>query len=112
MKKDLIQYSDFQKLDIRVGEIKSAQPVEKSTKLLHLMVDFGSDYGEVEILSGIAQWYQPDDLVGNKYLFLANLEPKAMMGKLSNGMIFGADVDEKAILILVSTDLPNGTSIR
>ncbi len=53
MKKDLIQYAGFQKLDIRVGEVKSAQPVEGSKKLLQLLVDLGPDYGEVEILSGI-----------------------------------------------------------
>lgn len=112
MKKDSIQYPDFLKLDIRVGEVKSAEPLEKSKKLLQLVVDFGPDYGEVEILSGIAEYYQPGDLVGNKYIFLANLEPKAMMGKISHGMIFAADVDEKAVLISISSDIPSGTLIR
>lgn len=112
MKKDRIQYPDFQKLDIRVGEVKSAQPVEGSKKLLQLKVDLGPDYGEVEILSGIAAWYQPDALIGNKYIFLANLEPKAMMGKLSNGMIFAADHNEKAELLSIEKEIVNGTAIR
>ena len=111
MKKDIIQYSDFQKLDLRIGEVKSAVPVEKSTKLLALMVDFGEDYGEVEILSGIAQWYTPEDLVGNKFVFLANLEPRAMMGKTSNGMIIAADA-EKPVLMKIENDIANGAAIR
>ncbi len=58
------------------------------------------------------EWYQPDELVGNKYAFLANLEPKAMMGKLSNGMIFAADHEEKAVLLTLDKSLNNGTMIR
>lgn len=112
MKKDVIQYSDFQKLDMRVGEVKTAQPVEKSTKLLQLLVDFGSDYGEVEILSGIATWYKPEDLIENKYVFLANLEPKPMMGKVSNGMILAADYEEKPFLLSMPSEIVNGTSLR
>lgn len=112
MKKDTIQYDDFQKLDFRVGEVKTAEPVEKSNKLLALLVDLGPDYGEVEILSGIAKWYTPEDLIGNKYVFLANLEPRAMMGKTSNGMIFAADSGEKAVLIQMNSNLENGTSLR
>ncbi len=112
MKKDLIQFADFLKLDFRVGEIKSAEPVEKSKKLLQLQVDLGEDYGVVEILSGIAEYYSPDELIGNKYIFLANLEPKQMMGKTSNGMIFAADHNDKAVLILVDKEVPNGTVLR
>jgi methionine--tRNA ligase beta chain len=112
MKKDLIQYPDFQKLDVRVGEVKSAEPVEGSKKLLKLMVDLGPDYGEVQILSGIATWYTPEQLIGNKYPFLANLEPKPMMGTTSNGMIFAVDDGEKAVLIPVDKFLQNGSLIR
>lgn len=112
MKKALIQYSDFQKLDIRVGEIKSAQHLEKSKKLLQLLVDLGEDYGEVEILSGIAEFYSPEDLIGNKYFFVANLEPKQIMGTLSNGMILAVDNNEKALLISSNKETTNGTVVR
>ncbi|NTU74161.1 hypothetical protein HGB07_08550 [Candidatus Roizmanbacteria bacterium] len=112
MKKSLITYDDFDKLDIRIGEIKEAAPVEKSTKLLSLMVDFGEDYGVVEILSGIAQYYTPDELVGKKIPFIANLEPRKMMGKFSNGMIMCADTEEKPTLFDIVSGVPNGTIVR
>jgi methionyl-tRNA synthetase len=112
MKKDLIQYPDFQKLDIRIGEVKSAEHLEGSNKLLKLMVDLGPDYGEVQILSGIAKEYEPETLIGKKYPFIANLEPKPMMGTTSNGMICAADVEGKAVLIPVDSSIPNGTLIR
>ncbi len=112
MKKELIQYPDFLKLDIRVGEVKSAEALEKSKKLILLIVDFGEDYGTVEILSGIAEFYTPELLIGNKYMFLANLDPKPMMGKVSNGMILAADYEEKAVLLPLDKSIPNGTIIR
>jgi methionyl-tRNA synthetase len=111
MKKSQIEFDDYAKVDIRVGEIKHADPVVKSQKLLALQVDFGEDYGHVEILSGIAEFYQPDELLGKKCLFVANLAPRAMMGKTSNGMILAAG-GEKPSLITVSSDIPAGTIIR
>ena len=83
MKKDTIAFTDFNKLDLRVGEVKEASLLEGSKKLILLKVDLGEDYGIVEILSGLAEFYQPDELIGNKYIFLANLEPKKIMGKNS-----------------------------
>ncbi len=112
MKKDLINYSDFQKLDIRVGQIKEATPVEKSTKLLQLQVDLGEEYGVVEILSGIAQFYTPEEIIGKKFPFLANLEPKAMMSKTSNGMIMAADAGDKPMLFPIDDSVPAGSIIR
>lgn len=112
MKKNNIEYPDFEKLDLRVGEIKSAEPIEKSKKLLRLMVDLGEEYGVVQILSGIAEFYIPEDLIGNKYIFVANMAPRAMMGMTSNGMIMAADVEGKAVLLPLSNDLPNGATVR
>lgn len=111
MKKELIKYDDFDKLDLRVGEIKTAVNVEKSKKLLLLTVDFGEDYGVVEILAGIALSYTPEQLIGNKYLFVANLEPRPMMGKVSNGMML-AGGEETVYLIQVSADIPGGTPLH
>lgn len=112
MKKDMIAFPDFAKLDLRVGEVKEASLLEGSKKLIVLKVDLGEDYGVVEILSGLAEFYQPKDLVGNKYIVLANLEPKQMMGHTSNGMILVADDPEKLALIPLDKNLKNGTVIR
>ena len=112
MKKDIITFSDFNKLDLRVGEVKEAMKVEGSKNLITMSVDLGEDYGTVEILSGLAKFYTPEDLTGNKYIFLANLEPKKLMGKNSNGMVLVADDPEKFELIPLDKKLKNGTVIR
>lgn len=112
MKKTSITFKDFTKLDFRVGEITDAVLVEDSNHLIKLVVDLGEDYGSVEILSGLYPAYTPQDLVGNKYLVLANLEPKKMAGLLSNGMILVADDPEKIKLIPLDKNLKNGTVIR
>lgn len=112
MKKDLVNFFDFIKLDLRVGEIKEAILAEGSDKIIQMKVDFGEDYGVVEILSGIAKYYKPEELIGNKYPFVANLEPKKIMGKNSNGMILVADAPERFFLIPLDKKLKNGTVIR
>lgn len=111
MKKTNCNYADFLKLDLRIGEIKNAARLEGSEKLLVLTVDFGEDYGTVEILSGIAKEYKPEQLTGNKYLFIANLEPRKMMGRYSNGMVFATDTPDKYQLIKVPKKLKNGTAL-
>jgi methionyl-tRNA synthetase len=93
MKKDIISYSDFSKLDVRVGEVTTAAVVEGSSKLIELTVDMGPDYGTVTIFTGMQKWYTPENFQGKKFLFVANLEPKKMMGRESQGMIMSADKD-------------------
>lgn len=112
MKKDNVTFPDFAKLDFRVGEVKEASLLEGSKKLIVLKVDLGEDYGVVEILSGLAPIYSPADLQGNKYIVLANLEPKKMMGRDSNGMILVGDDPEKFELVPLDKNLKNGTVIR
>lgn len=112
MKKDFINFSDFTRLDLRVGEVKEAILAENSDKIIKMKVDLGEDYGIVEILSGIAKYYKPEELIGNKYPFVANLEPKKIMGKDSNGMILVADDPERFFLISLDKKLKNGTVIR
>src|SRR5256885_2293763 len=109
MKKDLIPYTTFQQLDLRVGQIKEVKKLENADKLLQLMVDLGEDYGRVQILSGIAEWYAPDDIIGKKFIFLANLEPRKIRGELSNGMIIAASPSDTAVLIPVPDEVPCGT---
>lgn len=109
--KDDIQFEEFLKLDIRVGEILSAQKVKKADKLLELVVDTGLD--KRTIVSGIAQHYSPEDIIGKKVSVLMNLPPRKIRGVVSNGMILMAE-NEEGKLSFISTDqeLENGSTIR
>ena len=112
MIKDKVAFTDFDKLDFRVGEVKEASLLEGSKKLIVMKIDLGEDYGTVEILSGLAELYKPEDLIGNKYIVLANLEPKKLIGRESNGMIMVVDDPEKFALIPLDKKLKNGIVIR
>jgi len=111
MKKPLVSFADFQKLDIRVGEIKSAETVEGSKNLILMQVDLGKKYKTVEIIAGIGSFYAPKDVLGKKFAFIANLEPKKMMGRFSNGMTLMAEHEGKPTIIPLSPNLPNGAII-
>jgi methionyl-tRNA synthetase len=87
--KPAVSFEDFEKLDIRVGLVKACEKVKKSKKLLKFTLDDGSGKDRT-ILSGIAQWYEPEQLVGKRVLFIANFEPRKMMGEESHGMILSA----------------------
>ena len=87
--KEIIPFEDFEKLDIRVGLVKACEKIKKSKKLLKFTLDDGSGVDRT-ILSGIAQWYEPERLVGKRVLFIANLAPRKMMGEESCGMILSA----------------------
>jgi len=112
MKKPVVSFLDFQKLDLKVGEVKEAIFVEGSRNLISMKVDLGEDYGIVEILAGIGDIYKAEEILGKKFIFVANLEPKKMMDKYSNGMILAADIEGKAMIIPVNSDLKNGSIIR
>ena len=87
--KDTIQFDDFQKMDIRVSTILAAEKVAKTKKLLKLTIDTGID--KREIVSGIAEHFTPEELVGQQVLVLVNLAPRELKGILSNGMILMAE---------------------
>ncbi len=112
MKKPMVSFLDFQKLDLRVGEVLEAQNVEESKNLIAMKVDLGEDYGVVEIMAGLAQFINPEELRGKKFIFVANLEPKKMLGRNSNGMILVADEDGKPYLIPVDKKIKNGIIVR
>ena len=88
---DTINFSDFKKLDIRIGKILSAEKAEGTDKLMKLRVDFGSE--KRQIVAGIAEFYEPEDLAGKECPFLFNLEPKSFKGHESQGMILAVDVE-------------------
>jgi methionyl-tRNA synthetase len=112
MKKPTVSFADFQKLDIRAGEIKDAARLEGSRNLIIMHVDLGTDYGVVEILSGLADLFVPEDLVGKKFAFVANLEPRPLMGKVSNGMILVAEEEAKIFLVPLPEPVPVGSVVR
>lgn len=112
MKKPIVSFVDFQKLDLRVGEVKKAYPIENSHNLIGMKVDLGADYGEVEIMAGLAKYFKPEHLQGKKFIFVANLQPKKMLNRYSNGMILVADNSLNPQLITVDNSLKNGTVIR
>jgi len=101
--KDQIKYSDFVKLDMRVGNVLSAEDILESSKLLKLSVDFG-DLGKRQVLSGIKKWYLPDDLIDKSFIFVVNLEPRKMLGLESNGMILAIDSADEGRPFLFSVE--------
>ena len=105
-----IVYDDFAKLDIRVGTVIAAEKMEKSNKLLKLRVDTGLD--QRTILSGIAQHYTPEEMLGKQVTIIANLAPRKMMGIESQGMILMAeDADGKLRLLLPSDGVVPGSQV-
>ncbi|MDE6595373.1 MAG: methionine--tRNA ligase, partial [Oscillospiraceae bacterium] len=107
---DTINIEDFGKIDLRVAEVKSCEKVPKAKKLLCLQLDDG--FGNRQVVSGIAKWYAPEDLVGKKIIVVANLAPAKLCGVESQGMIVAADVGEDARVIFVDKDIPNGSKLR
>ncbi len=108
--KPIISYENFVKLDLRIGTVVKCDKKEGSDKLLRLTVDFG-EIGEKNILSGIGTWYKPEDLIEKQFVFIINLEPRNLMGELSEGMILAAD-GEKPEPLTISNQVLNGTVIK
>ena len=106
----MITIDDFKKVELKVVKVLSAEPIEGSEKLLKLQIDLGSE--QRQILSGIAKFYKPEELVGRQIVIVANLEPRQMMGLESNGMILAAGDGETISLLALDKELPPGTSIR
>ena len=110
--KETIQYDDFAKLDIRIGRIVAAEMVPETDKLIKCTVDFGEDIGERTIVSGIAKWVSPEEVVGKRVPYLVNLEPKNLRGVESQGMLLAIGFGDDDFSFLVpEKDVPPGTSI-
>jgi len=107
---DTITIADFMKVDLRVANIVSAEPVPNANKLLKLTVELG---GETRtLLAGIAEMYPPEELVGKQVVVVANLQPRKMRGVESQGMLLAADVEGQAILLQPETRVPSGSRVR
>ncbi len=109
----LIEIDDFIKVELRVGEILEAERIPKSDKLLRFMVDLGEENPR-QILAGIAEYYEPEGLIGKKIVVVANLKPRKLRGLESNGMVCAASVGEegKPVLATFDEDVPNGTRLK
>ena len=108
---DNISFAEFQKMDIRVAQIKLAEEIVGADKLYRLIVDLGSE--ERELVAGIKQYYPKEELVGKKILMLANLEPKLIRGVNSHGMVLCAHPEDRSQLCVttIEKDLPNGSKV-
>ncbi len=109
---DKIAIDDFIKIDLRVAQIKVAEPVKGADKLLRIEVDLG--YEQRQILAGIAMYYKPDELVGRKIIIVANLQPRKLRGLESNGMLLAASLGEegKPVLAGFAEDVPLGAKLK
>jgi len=108
-----IDITDFAKIELRVAEVKTAERIPKADKLLLLSVDVGEDKPRT-ILAGIAQYYEPESLVGRKIVVVANLKPRKLRGYESQGMLLAASIGDegKPVIATFAEDVPNGARLK
>ena len=108
-----IEIDDFAKVDLRVGQVLSAERIPKADKLLLLKVDLGEEQPR-QILAGIAQYYEPEKLVGRKVVIVANLKPRKLRGFESQGMVVAASYGEEGrpVIATFTEDVPNGARLK
>lgn len=108
--KSPIDIKDFDKVEIKAATITDAEQVKKSDKLLKIQVDLDSEHRQ--IVSGIAKYYQPEDIIGKKVAVVTNLKPAKLMGRKSEGMILSAEKDGVLTLVSLPNAIPNGAIIK
>ncbi len=117
-----ISYDDFAKLDIRIGTVLAAELVPETDKLIKCTIDFG-ELGQRTIVSGIAEWKRPEELVGKQLPYIVNLAPRTLRGVVSEGMLLAASPvrgdasneasDESHVVLLIPESVvPSGTKLR
>ncbi|NHJ46218.1 MAG: methionine--tRNA ligase [Asgard group archaeon] len=110
MTEGLLPFEDFQKLDLRVGTIKTVEAIEGANKLLKIIVDIGTE--ERQIVAGIAERYKPDELIGKQIVIVINLKPAKIRGVESNGMLLAADAKPEISILTPIREVPNGSKVR
>lgn len=108
--KEEIGIDDFAKVELRVAQVLSAEPVPKADKLLKLQLDLG--YEKRQVVSGIAKFYKPEELVGRKVICVTNLKPVKLRGETSQGMILAASHGDQLTLATVPDGMPNGAVVK
>jgi methionyl-tRNA synthetase len=106
-----IAYDDFAKLDLRIGTIRSVEQVPDTEKLLACTIDFG-ELGTRTIVSGIAQWKKPEDLVGKQCIYIVNLAPRILRGVESQGMLLACSDEAGVALIHPERPIAPGTALH
>jgi methionyl-tRNA synthetase len=105
-----VEFDDFAKLSIKVGQVVAGEKIKKSDKLLKLHVDIGTE--ERQIVAGIAKSYAPEDLIGKKVAVVTNLKPAKLMGVLSEGMILAAEKEDGHAVLVINDDVKVGSVIK
>ena len=106
-----ISYDDFAKLDIRVGTVIAAEMVPDADKLIKCTIDLG-EFGQRTIVSGIAQWKKPEELVGKQLPYIVNLAPRVLRGVESQGMLLAASDENGVALLQPERAVPPGTKLK
>jgi methionyl-tRNA synthetase len=107
---DEIVIDDFMKVDLRVAEVIHAEPVKKADRLLKIQLDLG--YEKRQVVSGIAKYYKPEELIGKKVICVVNLKPVKLRGELSQGMILAGSQGDVLSVATVDASLPNGSRVK
>jgi len=105
-----ITIEEFARMDLRVAEVKTAEKMKKADKLLVLTLQVGEE--ERTVVSGIAQWYTPEELVGKKVVLVANLKPTKLRGVMSQGMILAASEGDRLEVLTLAPDFPSGSRVK
>ena len=108
--KEQIDIKDFDKVEIKAATITDAENVKKSDKLLKIQVELGNE--QCQIVSGIAKFYKPEDIIGKKVAVVTNLKPAKLMGQKSEGMILSAEKDGVLTLVSLPSAILNGAIIK
>jgi len=105
-----ISFEDFKRIDVRVGTITQVDRVPRTEKLYRILVDLGS-LGVRQTVSSLVGYYEPNELVGKRIIFLLNLKPTKFAGEVSQGMLLAAEHDQKIALLTTDREIPNGSRI-
>ena len=106
----MVSFDDFKKIEIKVGTVVSCEKVEGTDKLLKSVFDFGNEMRT--IVSGIAEFYSPEEMVGKQLPVIVNLEPRVIHGVESQGMILAAESEGEIVVLSTDKKVSNGSSVR
>lgn len=105
-----VSFSDFKKLDMRVGTVVKAEPVPRTSKLYKIQVDLG-EIGVKQTISSLVGYYAPEELINKRIIFLTNLKQTKFSGEISEGMLLAAEIDDKLALLTTDKEIQNGARV-